>query len=88
MDLPKISASSLVRLISVGCACTRLKGLLFAEFICDTLTNSCKANQAAKDICATAQKAAAAGAAKTGAQADAFNGVFGITTVSCSTNCY
>jgi hypothetical protein len=46
------------------------------------LTNSCNANQAAKDVCATAQKAAAAATAKTGAQADAFNGVFGITTVS------
>jgi hypothetical protein len=52
------------------------------EFICDTLTNSCKANQSAKDICAKAQTAATAAAAKTGAQADAFNSVFGIKSVS------
>lgn len=51
-----------------------------SEFICDTLTNSCKANQAAKDICTTATNAANAAPAKTGAQADAFNAAFGITT--------
>jgi len=52
-----------------------------SEFICDTLTNSCKANQAAKDLCAKATTASKGAAVKTGAQADAFNGVFGITTV-------
>jgi hypothetical protein len=45
------------------------------------LTNSCQANQAAKDLCANATQAAAAAAAKTGVQADVFNAVFGITTV-------
>ncbi|KAF8968157.1 hypothetical protein BDZ97DRAFT_458267 [Flammula alnicola] len=53
---------------------------IITQFICDTLTNSCKANQAAKDICATAQKAADALPPQTGAQADAFNAAFGITT--------
>jgi hypothetical protein len=89
MDLPRISPSSLVRLVSVvrlRDAC--LKSLLSAEFICDTLTNSCKANQAAKDVCAKARQAAAAAPVSTGAQADAFNGVFGIKTVSCLTTPY
>ncbi|TFK40388.1 hypothetical protein BDQ12DRAFT_664848 [Crucibulum laeve] len=49
---------------------------IITQFICDTLTNSCKANQAAKDICATASAAATG----TGAQADAFNAAFGIST--------
>ncbi|CAA7266990.1 unnamed protein product [Cyclocybe aegerita] len=53
---------------------------IITQFICDTLTNSCRANQAAKDVCAQAQTAALAATAKTGAQADAFNAVFGITT--------
>ncbi|KAF4613479.1 hypothetical protein D9613_007807 [Agrocybe pediades] len=53
---------------------------IITQFICDTLTNSCKANQAAKDLCAQAATAASNAAAKTGAQADAFNKVFGITT--------
>ncbi|KAF5327607.1 hypothetical protein D9619_004807 [Psilocybe cf. subviscida] len=53
---------------------------IITRFICDTLTNSCNANQAAKDLCATATNAANAAAAKTGAQADAFNAAFGITT--------
>lgn len=52
-----------------------------SEFICDSLTNTCKANQAAKDLCATARTAASSATAGTGAQADAFNGVFGIETV-------
>jgi hypothetical protein len=54
--------------------------------MCDQLTNTCRANDAAKALCATAQQAAAAATpAKTGIQADAFNAVFGITTVSnCS----
>jgi len=86
MDLPRISPSSLVRLVSavrLRDACLK-KSLLSAEFICDTLTNSCKANQAAKDVCAKARQAAAGAPVSTGTQADAFNGVFGIKTVSCS----
>ncbi|PAV16122.1 hypothetical protein PNOK_0774200 [Pyrrhoderma noxium] len=53
---------------------------IITQFICDTLTNSCGADQTAKDTCATAAAAANAQTAKTGAQADAFNAVFGITT--------
>jgi len=53
---------------------------IITQSICDTLTNSCKANQAAKDLCDQAQTAAAAETPKTGAQADAFNAVFGIQT--------
>lgn len=53
---------------------------IITQFICDTLTNSCKANQVAKSLCATATTAANGAAAKTGAQADAFNAVFGIKT--------
>ena len=52
-----------------------------SQFICDTLTNKCQANQAAKDLCKQAQDAANGGTAKTGGQADAFNAVFGTTTV-------
>lgn len=53
-----------------------------AEFICDQLTNSCKADQAAKDTCAQATAAAnSATPAGSGAQADAFNAVFGRRTV-------
>ncbi|KAL1729146.1 hypothetical protein EV714DRAFT_251787 [Schizophyllum commune] len=53
---------------------------IIAQFICDTLTNKCQANQAAKDLCKQAQDAANGGTAKTGGQADAFNAVFGTTT--------
>ncbi|KAL5486066.1 hypothetical protein ACEPAI_7110 [Sanghuangporus weigelae] len=53
---------------------------IIAQFICDTLTNSCGADQTAKDTCASAQTAAEAATAKTGAQADAFNAAFGTTT--------
>ncbi|EJD06901.1 uncharacterized protein FOMMEDRAFT_17361 [Fomitiporia mediterranea MF3/22] len=53
---------------------------IITQFICDTLTNSCGADQTAKDTCKTAQAAADAQTAKTGAQADAFNAAFGITT--------
>lgn len=53
---------------------------IISQFICDTLTNKCKADQTAKDTCAKAQAAANAQPPKTGAQADAFNAVFGITT--------
>lgn len=53
---------------------------IITQFICDTLTNTCGADQTAKDTCATATAAADAQTAKTGAQADAFNAAFGITT--------
>lgn len=54
---------------------------IITRAMCDQLTNTCRANQAAKDLCAQAQTAAAnAAPAKTGIQADAFNAVFGITT--------
>lgn len=53
---------------------------IITQFICDTLTNSCKADQTAKDTCQKARAAADTVTAKTGGQADAFNAVFGITT--------
>ncbi|KAH9850265.1 hypothetical protein C2E23DRAFT_735448 [Lenzites betulinus] len=53
---------------------------IITQFICDTLTNSCKADATAKATCQTARTAADSKTAKTGAQADAFNAVFGITT--------
>lgn len=54
---------------------------IITRAICDQLVNTCGANQAARDLCATAQAAAAAAEPeKTGIQADAFNQVFGITT--------
>lgn len=49
--------------------------------VCDTLTNSCGADQSAKNTCAKGQAAASAAAKGTGAQADAFNVAFGINTV-------
>ena len=48
--------------------------------MCDTLVNTCGADQTAKDTCASAKVAFDSKTAKTGAQADAFNAVFGITT--------
>lgn len=51
------------------------------EFMCDTLTNTCGADQTAKDTCANAKTAASAASTGTGAQADAFNAAFGFTTV-------
>ncbi|KAF9031018.1 hypothetical protein BDZ89DRAFT_1132139 [Hymenopellis radicata] len=53
---------------------------IIAQFICDTLTNSCGADATAKATCATAQAAVNNAPAKTGGQADAFNAAFGITT--------
>lgn len=53
---------------------------IITQFMCDTLTNSCGANALAKQTCATATTAADAAAKGTGAQADAFNAAFGITT--------
>jgi hypothetical protein len=44
------------------------------------LTNSCKADQTAKDTCKKAQDAANAQPPKQGGQADAFNAAFGIKT--------
>jgi uncharacterized protein with GYD domain len=53
---------------------------IITQFICDTLVNTCKADQTAKNTCSTAKAAADSKTAKTGAQADAFNAVFGIKT--------
>ncbi|KZT03200.1 uncharacterized protein LAESUDRAFT_762180 [Laetiporus sulphureus 93-53] len=53
---------------------------VITSFMCDALTNTCGANALAKSTCATAAEAASSAAAGTGAQADAFNAVFGITT--------
>ena len=53
---------------------------IITQFICDTLTNSCGADATAKATCASAKTAADTKTAKTGAQADAFNAAFGITT--------
>lgn len=55
---------------------------IITRAICDQLVNTCDANQAALDLCETAKAAASAAEVKTGAQADAFNAVFGIDTVS------
>ncbi|KAK0446346.1 hypothetical protein EV421DRAFT_272192 [Armillaria borealis] len=53
---------------------------IIAQFICDTLVNSCGADATAKATCANAETAVNNAPAKTGGQADAFNAVFGITT--------
>ncbi|XP_006459399.1 hypothetical protein AGABI2DRAFT_191384 [Agaricus bisporus var. bisporus H97] len=53
---------------------------IIAQFICDSLTNTCKANQDAKELCDAARSAASSATVGTGAQADAFNEVFGIKT--------
>jgi hypothetical protein len=53
---------------------------IISQFICDTLVNSCGADQTARSTCASAQAAADKQLAKTGEQADAFNAVFGIKT--------
>ncbi|GJE88644.1 hypothetical protein PsYK624_047270 [Phanerochaete sordida] len=53
---------------------------IITQFMCDQLVNSCGADATAKATCATAKTAADTKTAKTGAQADAFNAVFGITT--------
>lgn len=54
--------------------------IALTEFICDELTNSCDADAAAKDLCEQATAAASAATKGSGAQADAFNAVFGIQT--------
>lgn len=53
---------------------------VITSFICNTLTNTCGADATAKTTCATATTAANAATPLTGAQADAFNAVFGIKT--------
>jgi hypothetical protein len=53
---------------------------VITQFMCNTLTNTCNADATAKATCAQAQTAANNAQALTGAQADAFNAVFGITT--------
>lgn len=53
---------------------------IITQAICDTLVNSCGADQTAKDTCATARAAASAATKGTGEQADAFNAAFGVTT--------
>ncbi|KZT25910.1 hypothetical protein NEOLEDRAFT_1156051 [Neolentinus lepideus HHB14362 ss-1] len=55
-------------------------GDIVTQFMCDTLVNSCNADATAKATCAQAKVAFDSKTAKTGAQADAFNAVFGITT--------
>lgn len=49
-------------------------------FLFQTFVNSCKANQAAVSLCATAKAASAAAGLKVGAAADVFNKAFGVTT--------
>ena len=51
-----------------------------ASFICQQLQTSCKANSDANNLCQSATSAANKAAAGTGAQADAFNAVFGLKT--------
>ena len=53
---------------------------IITQFICDTLVNSCGADQTAQATCATASSAVDTAAKGSGGQADAFNAVFGITT--------
>lgn len=53
---------------------------IITQFMCDTLVNSCGADQTAQATCANAKAAADTVTAKTGEQADKFNAVFGITT--------
>nr|KAJ3417865.1 hypothetical protein HK105_000670 [Polyrhizophydium stewartii] len=53
---------------------------IITQFICDRICDTCKAPQATQDLCSKATAAAASKTAKTGAQANAFNAVFGINT--------
>ncbi len=53
---------------------------IITQFMCDTLVNSCGADQTAQTTCANAKAAADTVTAETGGQADKFNAVFGITT--------
>ncbi|KAJ8455497.1 hypothetical protein ONZ45_g18929 [Pleurotus djamor] len=51
-----------------------------ARAICNALSGSCRADQTAINNCNTASSAASAAASNTGAQADAFNAAFGLST--------
>ncbi|PPR02626.1 hypothetical protein CVT24_002197 [Panaeolus cyanescens] len=53
---------------------------IITRAMCDQLVNTCGADQTARATCARAQTAAAAAPVGSGAQADAFNAVFGINT--------
>ncbi|KAJ3783041.1 hypothetical protein GGU11DRAFT_682074, partial [Lentinula aff. detonsa] len=53
---------------------------IITQAMCDQLVNTCGADATAKATCAAAQSAADTATAKTGAQADKFNAVFGIQT--------
>ncbi|KAJ4477226.1 hypothetical protein J3R30DRAFT_3290833, partial [Lentinula aciculospora] len=53
---------------------------IITQFMCDQLVNACGADATAKATCASAKTAADTATAKTGAQADKFNAVFGIQT--------
>ncbi|KAJ3840414.1 hypothetical protein F5878DRAFT_533719, partial [Lentinula raphanica] len=53
---------------------------IITQFMCDQLVNACGADATAKATCASGQSAADTATAKTGAQADKFNAVFGIQT--------
>ncbi|KAI8927213.1 hypothetical protein BC831DRAFT_424845, partial [Entophlyctis helioformis] len=55
-------------------------GNIIVRALCDQLRDRCKAPKATQDLCIPAAAAFAAQPDKTGAQADAFNKVFGITT--------
>jgi len=56
--------------------------MVYAEFICDQLRTSCNANQTTQNLCTQAAAAASnATPPNSGAQADAFNSIFGIQTV-------
>lgn len=51
---------------------------IIAQFICDQFVNSCGANQAARDLCATAEaKVGQLGAAGGQNTANAFNNILG-----------
>jgi hypothetical protein len=53
---------------------------IISKFICDTLVNSCGADQTARTTCGSAAAAADQRTSKTGEQADAFNAFFLIKT--------
>jgi uncharacterized protein with GYD domain len=53
---------------------------IITSFICSQLASACKADATAQTTCQTATTAADAATKGTGAQADAFNAAFGLTT--------
>jgi len=62
--------------------------IVYVEFICDQLRTSCNADQTAQNLCTQAAAAASnATPPNSGAQADAFNSVFGIQTVCIAGPC-